>query len=73
MIFCLNNKKKTEEESFFELEDTDSLFSSWGNFLKAAGEDVEGGGDNEDQEHEQASTSRSASRQQPVKEACSLM
>lgn len=47
------------------------MFSSWENFLKVAGENVEG----EDEEHEAtaASTRRLASRKPDAKEACSLM
>ncbi|CAF0859466.1 unnamed protein product [Brachionus calyciflorus] len=54
----------TEEESFFELDDTDTLFSSWDNFFKAAG------GNSEETED---ATEESTNNRQSVQEACNLM
>ena len=51
-----------EEESFFEIEDTDQMFSSWSNFLgEAADEDEEPTESNHDTES------------QKPQEACCLM
>ena len=54
-----NKEDLTEEESFFELDDTDTIFSSWENFFKASNSDEQ--------------TKESGQNSQAVQEACNIM
>ena len=62
-FFC-HNFLKDEEESFFELLDTDSIFSSWGNFL---------GEENEEEKTVNEEERAPPENRQTPKEECNLM
>ena len=62
---------KTEEESFFELDENDQIFSSWENFFAYAQQNQE----EEEEANEEGNVSNShGNRNNPtVQEACNLM